>query len=167
MKQIILISGSGGVGKDRFVRFCSKYIPTLNISSVDKVKKAAKILGWDGKTKDEKTRLFLARLKFDSSDYNDQPYDYIKSCIEKYRINEFYKVMFIHIREPKEIDKVKNDFSCKTLLIRNINVKDIKSNEADANVENYTYDYVIDNNYDLKSLNKKAYEFIDELTKED
>jgi hypothetical protein len=72
--------------------------------------------------------------------------------------------MFIHIREPKEIERVKTNFNCITLLIKNINVKDVKSNKADANVENYDYDYVIENNEDLKSLEAKAYNFVKEIT---
>ena len=43
----------GGSGKDTFVEFCAKYAKVMNISSVDKVKEAAKILvGWD-EIKDE------------------------------------------------------------------------------------------------------------------
>ena len=53
MKQIIIINGSGGVGKDTFVEFCKKYARVLNISSVDKVKEAANILtGWNGENQE-------------------------------------------------------------------------------------------------------------------
>ena len=48
MKEIVVINGSGGVGKDTFVQFCGEYTPIMNISSVDKVKEAAKVLaGWN------------------------------------------------------------------------------------------------------------------------
>ena len=48
-KRIIIINGSGGVGKDTFVEYCSEFTNVKNISSVDKVKEAAKILvGWNG-----------------------------------------------------------------------------------------------------------------------
>jgi len=43
-KQIIIINGTGGSGKDTFVEFCSEFTKVTNISSVDKVKEAAKIL---------------------------------------------------------------------------------------------------------------------------
>ena len=63
MKEIVVINGSGGVGKDTFVQFCNEYTPIMNISSVDKVKEAAKVLaGWNGE-KDEKSRKFLSDLK--------------------------------------------------------------------------------------------------------
>jgi hypothetical protein len=71
--------------------------------------------------------------------------------------------MFIHIREPQEIDRVKNDFNCKTILVKNVHVEDIKSNDADANVYNYQYDYTIENNDDLESLMWSAHKFVLEV----
>ena len=48
-KKIVVINGSGGVGKDTFVEFCSEFAKVKNISSVDKVKEAAKVLvNWNG-----------------------------------------------------------------------------------------------------------------------
>jgi len=44
MKEIIIINGTGGSGKDTFVNYCAQFIKTVNISSVDKVKEAANIL---------------------------------------------------------------------------------------------------------------------------
>ncbi len=38
--------------KDTFVQFCGEYTSIMNISSVDKVKEAAKVLaGWNGEKK--------------------------------------------------------------------------------------------------------------------
>ena len=55
-KNIIIINGSGGVGKDTFVNICSKFRKVLNISTIDKAKEAARILvDWNGE-KDEKYR---------------------------------------------------------------------------------------------------------------
>jgi len=48
-KQIVVINGTGGSGKDTFVEFCSKYGKVMNFSSVDKVKEVARVIGWDGK----------------------------------------------------------------------------------------------------------------------
>lgn len=158
-KKIVVINGSGGKGKDLFVKYCSDFTSVLNISSVDKVKEAANILGWNGE-KSEKARLFLARLKFDSTDYNDQPYEYIKRNIDYFKSEELYSILFIHIREPEEIQRVKKDFNCITLLIRNPNVKSINSNKADAEVENYNYDYIIDNDGSKNDLKNKACNFI-------
>ncbi len=45
-KQIIIINGTGGSGKDTFVEFCSKYGSIMNFSSIDKVKEIATLIGW-------------------------------------------------------------------------------------------------------------------------
>ena len=68
MKKVFIINGAAGVGKDTFVEiakykiFIKTGLPTYNISSVDNVKTAAKILGWDGE-KDARGRKFLSDLK--------------------------------------------------------------------------------------------------------
>lgn len=165
-KQVVIINGNGGTGKDTLCEFCSEFTKVLNISSVDKIKTAAQVLGWNG-GKTEEDRLFLADLKFLSSKYNDNPYNYIKSKIEYFKDHPLFRLMFIHIREPLEIERVKKDFDCKTLLIQNPNVADIKSNDADANVYNYTYDYVIKNNGTLIDLKNKAYDFVCEVNCEE
>ena len=58
-KQVFIINGSGGCGKDTFVEIVksqAKRISVRNYSSVTKVKEIAKIIGWDG-TKSERDRL--------------------------------------------------------------------------------------------------------------
>ena len=61
-KQIVIINGTGGCGKDTFVSFVSKYKRVYNFSSIDKVKEIAKLIGWDG-GKTDKDRKFLSDLK--------------------------------------------------------------------------------------------------------
>ena len=95
-KEVIIINGTGGSGKDTFVKFCSKFAKVTNISSVDKVKEAANILvGWNGE-KDEKSRKLLVDLKKLSIDYNDAPTNYIKDEYEQFKIseNEYFRVKF-------------------------------------------------------------------------
>lgn len=158
-KQIIIINGSGGVGKDTFIHFCNEICNVTNISSVDMIKEAALVLGWDY-SKTEKGRKFLSDLKLLSTEYNDLPYRYISKNISKFKEDNWSSVMFIHIREPEEIDRIKKEFDCLTLLIQNVNKSQIVSNMADANVNNYTYDYVISNDSDLDTLRNKAVKFI-------
>ena len=104
MKEIVVINGSGGVGKDTFVQFCGEYTSIMNISSVDKVKEAAKVLaGWNGE-KDEKSRKFLSDLKELGIEYNDAPFKYISNMAEEFK-NSDKQIMFVHIRECEEIEK--------------------------------------------------------------
>ena len=65
----------------------------------------------------------------------------------------------IHIREPEEIERAKNAFGAETLLIRRVGLSSITSNYSDANVENYTYDYIIENST-LEELEKEAMNFV-------
>ncbi len=73
--------------------------------------------------------------------------------------------MFIHIREIAEIEKIKQIINAKTLLVKNPKVKLILSNESDANVNNYNYDYVLLNNGTLEDLQRKAKEFVEKIGK--
>ena len=160
MKQIVVINGTGGCGKDTFVDLCKKYISIYNFSSIDKVKEIAKIIGWTGK-KTEKDRKFLADLKKLTTDYNDMAFNSIKEAIDIFN-NSSDELMFIHIREPEEIKRVVDLFKAKSLLIKRIGQKLITSNNSDASVENYDYDYIIENTT-LKEYENKAKKFIEDL----
>lgn len=162
MKKIIVINGSGGVGKDTFVEYCSKYTEVLNISSVDKVKEAANVLtGWAGE-KDEKSRKLLSDLKEIGIQYNDAPFKYITNMVEEFK-NSDKQLMFIHIREAQEIEKCKKSFGANTILITNKNVSSITTNHSDKDVLEFNYDYHIENDGTLEELEEKAKEFVSSL----
>ena len=161
-KSIIIINGTGGAGKDAFVSFCSEVTGVLNVSTVDKVKEAAKVLvGWNGE-KDEVSRKLLVDLKQLSVDYNDAPTKYICSMAEDFE-NSDNNLMFVHIREAREIEKAKKLLNAKTLLITNPRVKLITSNDSDGKVNEYNYDYYIVNDGTLDDLKEKAAKFVEEL----
>lgn len=161
-KKIVIINGTGGAGKDTFVTFCSEIEKVLNISTVDRVKEAAKILvGWNGE-KDEISRKLLVDLKKLSIDYNDAPTKYVLEMAEQFKKSE-NNLMFIHIREIDEIEKTKKLLNAKTLLITNPRVKLITSNNSDGKVNEYTYDYYIENDKTLEDLKNKAIDFVNKL----
>lgn len=166
MKEIIIINGSGGVGKDTFVEFCQKYCNVKNISSVDKVKEAARVLtGWNG-TKDEKSRKLLVDLKQLGIEYNNAPFKYIVESAEKFKTTD-EEMMFVHIREIEEIEKVRKATNARTLLVTNKNVPIITSNESDKNVMNYQYDFYIRNDGTLEDLNNTAKNFVENFRKKE
>lgn len=159
-KKIIVINGSGGVGKDTFVEFCSEFAKVKNISSVDKVKEAAEILvGWNGE-KDDKSRKLLVDLKQLSIAYNDYPITYIKNEADDFLANPEQQIMFVHIREISEIKKVKEILKAKTLLITSSRVEKILTNQSDANVDQYEYDIYMTNDGTLEELKEKAKQFV-------
>ncbi len=162
MTKIIIINGTGGSGKDTFVEMTKKYTKVFNFSSIDKVKEIATLIGWKG-TKTEKDRKFLSDLKKLTTEYNDLAFNSIKEAVEKFR-NSPDELMFIHIREPEEIKRAVESFNAQTLLIKREGLDNINSNYSDASVDNYNYDYVI-NNTTLENLDKEAQNFVNSVLK--
>ena len=157
MKRIVIINGTGGSGKNTFIDFCSRYAKVYDFSSVDKVKEIARAIGWNGQ-KEEKDRKFLSDLKKLTTEYNDMAFNSIKDAVNKFYDSE-NEIMFIHIREPEEIERAVKTFSAYSLLIKRDGVQNISSNYSDANVDNYDYDYII-KNITLDDFNKRAEEFV-------
>lgn len=158
-KQVFIINGSGGVGKDTLVSLVQKHISAVNISSVDEVKKFATMMGWDGK-KDEKSRKFLSDLKNILIEYNDKPFSYLKESVHDFLNDECNELCFLHIREPQEIQRAKEAFNAITILVTRDKVKQIRSNHADSDVLDYSYDYRVVNNGSLEDLEQMAITFI-------
>ena len=174
-QKIVIINGKGGSGKDTFVKFCEDFGTTQhfveieNISTVDCVKEIASSMLVDVENKTEKERKLLSGLNHILNEYNWYP---LKSTVNKtaysmyaYKYLGIYGIIFIHCREPEYINKLKEFFAenedtkdvpVETLLIRNPNVPDITTNESDRNVENYEYDFIIDNDGTLDDLREKA-----------
>lgn len=156
MKKIYILNGVGTSGKGVFVDFVNKYIPTYKYSIVDLPKEAAKILGWDG-GKTEKDRRFLSDILDLSTKYNDSPFIDVEHIVRDFHDNLIEdEVLIIDIRDPIDIARAVKIFGAETILIRNPNVKKIESNHADRDVENYKYDYIIENDGTLDQLDKVA-----------
>lgn len=162
IKKIIVINGLPKSGKDTFVSFASKYAITTNFSSVDFVKEVARFAGWDG-VKDLKARLFLSKLKELLADYDDIPYKKIAEEIAWFMSQPEQELLFIHIREPKEIERIVKNFGAITVLVRRANNQQEISNDSDKYAETYNYDFVLNNNSDLDALDAKAKGFVDYL----
>lgn len=171
IKQVFIINGSGGHGKDAFIESLNnlfwKECIIGNYSSIDKVKEIAKIVGWDGE-KTERDRKFLSDLKQLTIAYNDMPLNDLKEYAKFFMSDddELNKMLFFHIREPEEIEKAINAFkkyNAKSILVKRYSVKHITSNPADGNVYDYDYDIVINNNGTFEDLKIKAKQFFEDL----
>lgn len=164
-KYVVVINGKGGVGKDTLIEMVSKHFRVRNVSSVDGIKDIARTLGWDGQ-KDDRSRKFLADLKQLATDYNDYPLRYTCMELTEFLRNENQELMFVHIREGKEIqkfvDKVKKyksymDVQVDTLLVRRSTEKITYGNKSDDNVDTYEYDYIYENELPLEKI---EYDFL-------
>ena len=161
-KRIFVTNGVGRSGKDSFCNFVSKYITTCKYSIVDLPKEAAKLLGWNG-GKTEEDRKFLSDIVDLATEYNDSPFQDVLSVVNDFIDNCIEEVLFIDMRDPRDIARAVETFGAETILMRNPNIKEIKSNHADANVEDYNYDYIIENNGTLEQLENVAKLFVREI----
>lgn len=161
-KQIFITNGMARCGKDTFAEFLNDIIPTIKYSSIDKVKEIAKLCGWNG-GKTEEDRKFLSDLKALTSEYSDMSFKAVKSKVDEFMTDDKHLIMLIDIREPSEIKKAQVFFGAKTILIENTRVKFVNSNTSDANVYNYTYDFVVQNNGTLEEFKENIVQFVKDI----
>lgn len=157
-KKIFITNGMACSGKDTFAKILNKYVSTLKISSIDKIKNVAEYCGWNGE-KDEKSRKLLSDLKMLLTEYNDLPFKTIADSVYHFRRGTLHNVLLIDIREPAEIERAKKEFGASTILIRRNSCRNITSNPADAGVFDYNYDYIIDNNGTLDDFEGQVIKF--------
>lgn len=167
--KIVIINGAPRSGKDTFVGFCLDELKEYGhaFSTVDFVKDVAKYCGWNGE-KTLKDRKFLSDLKDLLTEWNDVPYQMIRSEIAKiYLIAEQYGVdhnkfvIFIHCREPEEIQRFVDEYNAVTVLLRRPDVEgNEQSNHADMKVFEYNYDYEIINDKGFDELRDAAKAFL-------
>lgn len=163
-KKVFIINGSGGVGKDEFLKVLNQFVTVEHIYISTPAKQLAIIIGWNG-SKTEKDRKFLSDLKELIDRYNDGNYTYVASTVAAFKSGFVFskaKALFVDMREPKDIARGVADFGAQTVLVTNERVKPIDSNMADAGVFNYHYDYQIRNNGSLIDLQRLALKFAKE-----
>lgn len=166
MKKVYVTNGSAENGKDSFSNFVGKYISTYKYSSIDLVKEMFETVGVSKKEKTEKKRKLWSDGKDLLTEYDDIPFKDVASIVTDFKNNKIEtKVLFIDIREPEEIARAVETFGAETILIRNPNTIKIESNHADRDVENYEYDYIIENDGTLEQLDKMAYLFSKQVIK--
>ena len=172
--KVIILNGSGGVGKDTFAKYIADYIHFrkgnyVHTSIIRPIKKIVRNTNLFSASKDEKYRKFLSDLKELTEQYCDYPFKCLKEDFE-YCYNKGHDDLFIvDIREPKDIKRFVTELTDKynldkkdirTVLITNPNVEPVTSNIADAGVDGYEYDDVITNSWGKETLRSKAHKFI-------
>lgn len=164
MNQLIfVINGSGGSGKDTICRFAAEQYLVCNVSSITPIVEIAQYAGWDGRKTPEARRL-LSRLKEAFTEYNDLSFRF---CIDQYKtfLSSKNQILFVHIREPEEIRRFKDYVGqrCQTILVRRAARQKKFGNHSDDGVENFKYDFYIDNNGTLDELKRKTLSLLSAL----
>lgn len=160
-KVLMIINGKGGVGKDTLCAFAGRYFQVRNVSSITPIKEIAAEHGWQGE-KTPRARKFLADLKEAFTQYNDLPTKYLLEQYKEFLASE-EELMFAHIREGSEIDKLKRQVSgkCLTLLIKRTgDGPECWGNASDDEVENYRYDFVYENSQPLEEAEEDFIRFL-------
>lgn len=122
------------------------------------------MVGWNGEAKTERDRKFLSDLKALTTAYNDMSFKDISDIHDLFITRSCCaKILFLHIREPEEIQRAAAKFNAKTILVKRDSVTHITSNTADANVFNYQYDYLIENNGTINDLRDAAEDFLTKI----
>lgn len=157
VNSIYVINGKPRSGKDTVVEFIEANVPfrTINISTIDPVNDALRVLGWDG-TKTDAYRDLASYLKMKSDLMFDTSFKYIQSICDEFAI------IFIHCREPHNIKRICNSLGAKSVYVhRDIDVT--CNNDSDNNTDQYNYDYIIKNNGSLSELESTIINFINNV----
>lgn len=171
-KLVVIINGKGGVGKDTLIELAGEKLEILNVSSITPVKEAARILGWSG-GKEDKDRKFLSDLKELSTSYNDYTTTYLLKSVRSFK-SDVNRIMFIHIREVDNIDRIKRllkeqqELEVETLLIKRKDKENkVYGNKSDDEVENYEYDYIYNNDLSLEKAGEDFTAFLNNMLQAD
>lgn len=159
-----VVNGKGGSGKDTFEGFITSINNNASkISMIDLPKRIFIFAGellhepFSSQEKSNDLRKSLYELK-KLLEKNDCPYKFVKEELEVLK-KQGCEWVFIDAREKEDIERLVKDYQAKTILIRRDNLPADYGNPADNNVEKMSYDFVIENNGDMRSFQEKAWEF--------
>lgn len=161
--KIYIVNGYPGAGKTTFEENAINILKENNkegfsISTIDDIKEIAMNIGWDGR-KNGAGRRLLSDLKQTLNRYNDFTMNQMK---EKFSYIEWRNpdaVVFVDSREPEEIRRFIKEFKAIAIYVNRQNPR-LLSNESDRNVEDFTYDYTIENTGTLKDLEFETEKFL-------
>ncbi len=174
--NIIIINGNPDSGKGTFCSFGHERYRCETYSSVNKVKKIAAMMGWDGTTT-HKNRTMLSALNDFTTKWFDLAYkemtdliDY--ECASNLNYGEDLKnttpFIFLHIREAKEINRmvdwcIAKELKCYTVFIYcNEATKEQYNHSGDDN-RMVAYDICINNNSNFKTFRENTHKLFDAI----
>ena len=166
--KIIIISGKASSGKSLSANIIKENTNnTILLAYADYLKMYAKnISGWDG-SEDTKPRELLQHLGVELIKNNINENMLINRIIEDIKVYSYFYdyIVITDARFPNEIESIKKEFDNVISVRINRNIynldKKYQNHSTETGMDEYNnYDYVIDNNSDLKALEIKVMEVV-------
>ena len=166
--KIIIISGKASSGKSLSANIIKENTNnTILLAYADYLKMYAKnISGWDG-SEDTKPRELLQQLGVELIKNNNNENMLINRIIEDIKVYSYFYdyIVITDARFPNEIESIKKEFDNVISVRINRNIynldKKYQNHSTETGMDEYNnYDYVIDNNSDLKALEIKVMEVV-------
>lgn len=174
MKTVVVINGRPRAGKDSTVllmqqALCDVEIQNHAFSSIDPVRDMLTRAGFDLNAKTPEDRALLAEVG-DSVEKHSQWRT--RQCL--WEAAKFFgeddkpRVLFLHVREPRLIQRIKeriedHGWRFVTILVKSVREENVTSNAADIGVEGMHYDGVIHNDGTLDDLAQSCDKILFEL----
>lgn len=165
--KIIVVSGRAGSGKDTACNMIKKYykdLKVINLSYASYLKQyAMNITSWDG-CEETKPRDLLQQLGVELIKNNIDEEMLVKRIVEDIKVySYFFDIITISdARFPNEIDSIKENFQNVTSIRINKNeesklTKEQQMHKTETAMDEYSnYDYIINNNKDIKYLEEEV-----------
>ena len=166
--KIIIISGKASSGKSLVGNIIKQNINnTVLLAYADYLKMYAKnIAGWDG-SEDTKPRELLQQLGVELIKTKIDDNMLIKRIIEDIKVYSYFYdyIVITDARFPDEIESIKNEFDNVISIRVNRNIysleKKYQNHSTETGMNEYNnYDYIINNNDDIKALELKVMEVV-------
>ncbi len=170
--MIFLLSGKAQVGKDTIAQMIAKKceeetLKTITLQISFYIKEYAKrISDWDG-SEETKPRKFLQTLGTDIIRNKIDDQLFIRRTNEdiKVYLNFFDVIIISDIRLVDEIEKIKKAHEIKVInihILRDTNIKINKKHLTEQGLDDYQdYDYLINNNDSIETLNTRVSEILE------
>lgn len=169
--KIIILSGKARSGKDKVADIITNYYNDLKVKKLSfafYLKQYVKsISNWNGE-ESTKPRELLQNIGIDLIKNKINNKLLINRVIEDIEVySYFYDVIIItDARLIDEVEDIKNKYNVITIRINSSidnNLSDIEKNHiTEINLDNYKFDYVIENHYDSK-LDEKVKKIMEEI----
>lgn len=163
---VLFLNGYPRSGKESFVQALNvvaseKNLRVVQASTVDLVKQAMLILGWDGVSKNEADRGLACDIKNAWTRHYDGSYKYVEGLIKSLDSLPEEIILTVDSREPAELARFKEafggplrddrapeanwGFNARTVIVDRGEHSERYDNDADKNVLKFEYDFIVHN----------------------